>query len=64
MIYDAIACGMVVVIEILGIFLAMIIIQGFVYQVSGRRISIWNNLRKWAKKEIYPAGKHMYISGK
>lgn len=62
MIYDAIACGMVVVIELLGIFLAMIIIQGFVYQASGKRVNPWKSLKKWAKKEIYGSGKHMYIS--
>lgn len=63
-ILDVVACGGIVFIEIFGIFLAMIFIQGFVYQVSGKRVNPWKSLKKWAKKEIYGSGKHMYISGK
>lgn len=52
MIYDAIACGLVVVFEVFAIFLSAVLIQGTTYRTTG--FSIWNWMKMSIEKEIAP----------
>lgn len=66
MIYDAMACTLVVLGEVIAVFLLAVLIQGLVYRITKlftpKGFSIWNWMMAKVKKEIYGSGKHMYIS--
>lgn len=52
MILDVIACGLVVLFEIVATFIIAVLIQGTVYRTTG--FSIWNYAMEGMKKEIAP----------
>lgn len=51
---DIFLCGSVVILEIVGILILMLLVQGLVYNLSNRKINlyktIWQNLQKLDKK--------------
>lgn len=49
---EVFACGMVTVFQILKVVAVATVIQGSVYQLSGKRISIWNIYRNFILKEV------------
>lgn len=51
MMYDVIACGLVVFFEIIAVGIIGILIQGITYQVTG--FSIYNFMKSSIEKEIY-----------
>ena len=52
---DAFGCLMIMITQLVRVFAIATIIQGTVYQLSGRKISIWNiykrNMLKGVSKE-------------
>ena len=52
---DAFGCLMIMITQLVRVFAIATIIQGSVYQLSGRKISIWNiykrNMLKGVSKE-------------
>ena len=43
---DAFACLLITISQIVKVFAIAVIVQGSVYQMSGRKISIWNIYKK------------------
>lgn len=52
---DALGCLMIMISQIVRVFAIAVAVQGTVYQMSGRKISIWNiykrNMLKGVSKE-------------
>ena len=52
---DAFGCLMIMISQLVRVFAIAVAVQGTVYQLSGRKISIWNiykrNMLKGASKE-------------
>lgn len=52
---DALGCLMIMISQLVRVFAIAIAVQGTVYQLSGRKISIWNiykrNMLKGVSKE-------------
>ncbi len=51
MILDAIACGLVVLFELITVCIIGILIQGITYRITG--ISLYNMMKTSIEKEIY-----------
>mgnify|MGYP000424157554 CR=1 FL=1 len=49
---DAIACLLIIIRQIVIVLSIAAIVQGSVYQLSGKRISIWNIYRKSMLKGV------------
>ena len=49
---DAIACLLIIIRQIVMVLSIAVIVQGSVYQLSGKRISIWNIYRKSMLKGV------------
>lgn len=49
---DALGCLMIMISQIAKVIAIAIIIQGSVYQLSGKRISIWNIYKKAMLKGV------------
>lgn len=49
---DALGCLMIMVSQIVRVFAIAIAVQGSVYQLSGRKISIWNIYKKTMLKGV------------
>ncbi len=43
---DALGCLMIMISQIVRVLAIAIAVQGTVYQMSGRKISIWNNYKR------------------
>lgn len=51
MILDVIACGLVVLFELITVCIIGILIQGIIYRIT--RISLYNTMKNGIEKEIY-----------
>lgn len=49
---DALGCLMIMISQLVRVFAIAIIIQGSVYQLSGKKISIWNIYKKSMLKGV------------
>lgn len=49
---DAFGCLMIMISQLVRVFAIAIIIQGSVYQLSGKKISIWNIYKKSMLKGV------------
>lgn len=49
---DALGCLMIMITQLVRVFAIAIIIQGSVYQLSGKKISIWNIYKKSMLKGV------------
>jgi len=51
-ILDILGCGLITMWQLLKIFMIAILIQLLVYQLSGKKISLWNEFRRFIMKEV------------
>lgn len=49
---DALGCLMVMITQLVRVFAIAVAVQGTVYQMSGRKISIWNIYKKSMLKGV------------
>lgn len=49
---DALGCLMVMITQLVRVFAIAVAVQGTVYQMSGRKISIWNICKKAMLKGV------------
>lgn len=49
---DALGCLMVMITQLVRVFAIAVAVQGTVYQMSGRKISIWNIYKKAMLKGV------------
>ena len=49
---DALGCLMIMISQLVRVFAIAIAVQGTVYQMSGRKISIWNIYKKSMLKGV------------
>ena len=49
---DALGCLMIMISQLVRVFAIAVAVQGTVYQMSGRKISIWNIYKKTMLKGV------------
>lgn len=49
---DALGCLMIMITQLVRVFAIAVAVQGTVYQMSGRKISIWNIYKKAMLKGV------------
>lgn len=49
---DALGCLMIMISQLVRVFTIAVAVQGTVYQLSGRKISIWNIYKKTMLKGV------------
>lgn len=51
-ILDILGCGLITIFQLLKVFMIAVLIQFLVYRLSNKKISIYNEFRKFVMKEV------------
>lgn len=52
MIFDVIGCSLICILQLIKLFAIAIVIQFLVYKISNKKLSIYNEFRRFIMKEV------------